>query len=79
MPGQIPLRLASTCILHSIRLSYSDNGAGFPENWQDNFDSMGMGMSNIMSRCRSINAVSKFYNHAPRGMSFEMDVPLEVN
>lgn len=65
--------------LHSIRLSYSDNGAGFPDNWQDNFDSMGMGMSNIMSRCRSINAVSKFYNHAPLGMSFEMDVQLEVN
>jgi PAS domain S-box-containing protein len=63
--------------LQSIRLSYSDNGAGFPDNWQDNFDSMGMGMSNIMSRCRSINAVSKFYNHAPRGMSFEMDVQLE--
>jgi PAS domain S-box-containing protein len=65
--------------LQSIRLSYSDNGAGFPDNWQDNFDSMGMGMSNIMSRCRSINAVSKFYNHAPHGMSFEMDVLLDVN
>ncbi len=65
--------------LHSIRLSYSDNGVGFPDNWQDNFDSMGMGMSNIMSRCRSINAVSKFYNHAPRGMSFEMEVQLDMN
>jgi len=65
--------------LQSIRLSYSDNGAGFPDNWQDNFDSMGMGMSNIMSRCRSINAVSKFYNHAPHGMSFEMDVQLDMN
>jgi PAS domain S-box-containing protein len=65
--------------LHSIRLSYSDNGAGFPDNWQDNFDSMGMGMSNIMSRCRSINAVGKFYNHSPRGMSFEMEVQLDMN
>jgi PAS domain S-box-containing protein len=65
--------------LNSIRLSYSDNGIGFPDNWQDNFDSMGMGMSNIMSRCRSMNSVSKFYNHAPRGMSFEMDVQLEAN
>jgi len=35
-----------------------------------------MGMSNIMSRCRSINAVSKFYNHAPNGMSFEMEVQI---
>jgi PAS domain S-box-containing protein len=65
--------------LQSVRLTYSDNGVGFPDNWQDNFDSMGMGMSNIMSRCRSINAVSKFYNHAPRGMSFEMDVQIEGN
>lgn len=65
--------------LQSIRLSYSDNGKGFPENWQDNFESMGMGMSNIMSRCRSINSVGKFYNHAPRGMSFEMDVQLEMD
>ncbi len=66
-------------VLHSIRLSYSDNGAGFPDNWQDDYDSMGMGMSNIMSRCRSISAVSRFYNHAPRGMSFEMDVQLDAN
>jgi PAS domain S-box-containing protein len=65
--------------LHSLRLSYSDNGVGFPDYWQDSFDSMGMGMSNIMSRCRSINAVSKFYNHAPRGMSFEMDVQIDIN
>ncbi len=66
-------------VLQSIHLSYSDNGAGFPENWQDNYDSMGMGMSNIMSRCRSINAISKFYNHAPHGMSFEMDVQLDMD
>jgi signal transduction histidine kinase len=66
-------------MLQSIHLSYSDNGAGFPDNWQDNYDSMGMGMSNIMSRSRSINAVSKFYNHAPHGMSFEMDVQVDMN
>jgi PAS domain S-box-containing protein len=63
-------------ILGSIRLVYSDNGVGFPDNWQENFELLGMGMSNIMSRCRSINAVSKFYNHNPHGMSFEMDVPV---
>jgi PAS domain S-box-containing protein len=65
--------------LQSVRLTYSDNGVGFPDKWQDNFESMGMGMSNIMSRCRSINAVSKFYNHAPRGMSFEMEVLTDAN
>lgn len=63
-------------ILRSIRLVYSDNGAGFPDKWQDDFEFQGMGMSNIMSRCRSINAMSKFYNHAPHGMSFEMEVPV---
>jgi PAS domain S-box-containing protein len=63
-------------ILGSIRLVYSDNGVGFPDKWQENIELLGMGMSNIMSRCRSINAVSKFYNHAPHGMSFEMEVPV---
>jgi PAS domain S-box-containing protein len=63
-------------ILGSIRLVYSDNGAGFPDKWHENLEFLGMGMSNIMSRCRSINAVSKFYNHTPHGMSFEMEVPV---
>jgi PAS domain S-box-containing protein len=64
-------------VLKSVHLYYSDNGKGFPENWQDHYQFMGMGMSNIMSRCRSIKAISRFYNHAPAGMSFEMDVPVE--
>ena len=63
-------------ILKSIHLHYSDNGTGFNENWHDNYESMGMGMSNIISRCRSINATSKFFNNAPHGMSFEMQVLL---
>jgi signal transduction histidine kinase len=64
-------------LLHSVHLTYSDDGKGLPENWQESFDSLGMGMSNILSRCRSVNAVSKFYNHAPEGMSFEMDIQLD--
>ncbi len=64
-------------LLHSVHLAYSDDGKGFTENWQENFDSLGMGMSNILSRCRSVNALSKFYNHAPHGMSFEMDIQLD--
>jgi len=70
------VRIKLHLILGSIRLVYADNGAGFPGNWQDNFEFLGMGMSNIMSRCRSLNAVSKFYNHTPHGMSFEMEVPV---
>ena len=64
-------------VLKSVQLNYSDNGKGFPENWHDHYQYMGMGMSNIMSRCRSIKAISRFYNHTPYGMSFEMDVPVE--
>jgi two-component system sensor histidine kinase ComP len=64
-------------ILKSIHLHYSDNGVGFNENWHSNYESMGMGMSNIISRCRSINATSKFFNNAPNGMYFEMQVPIE--
>jgi signal transduction histidine kinase len=64
-------------ILKSVHLIYSDNGIGFKNNWQDNIESMGMGMSNIISRSRLINATSKFFNNAPHGMSFEMEVPME--
>jgi PAS domain S-box-containing protein len=64
-------------ILKSIHLHYSDNGVGFSENWHSNYEFMGMGMSNIMSRCRSINATSKFFNNAPNGMAFEMQLPAD--
>lgn len=64
-------------ILKSVHLVYSDNGIGFKENWQDSVDTMGMGMFNIISRSRLINASSKFYNNAPHGMSFEMQIPVE--
>jgi PAS domain S-box-containing protein len=64
-------------ILKSIHLHYDDNGIGFNEGWHNNYESMGMGMSNIISRCRSINATNKFFNNAPNGMAFEMQVPVE--
>jgi PAS domain S-box-containing protein len=64
-------------ILKSIHLHYADNGIGFSENWHNNYEFMGMGMSNIISRCRSINATSKFFNNIPNGMSFEMQVPVD--
>jgi signal transduction histidine kinase len=72
--GTITIRLHR--VIQSLRFEYSDNGVGFPEQWHDKMEFMGMGMSNILSRCRTINAVSKFYNHAPNGMSFEMEVPV---
>jgi signal transduction histidine kinase len=64
-------------ILKNIHLHYDDNGVGFNEGWHNNYEFMGMGMSNIISRCRSINATSKFFNNAPKGMAFEMQVPVE--
>jgi signal transduction histidine kinase len=75
--GLISVRLF--LILKSIHLHYGDNGTGFNEGWHNNYEfmGMGMGMSNIISRCRSINATSKFFNNAPNGMSFEMQVPVE--
>lgn len=64
-------------ILKSIHLHYADNGVGFNENWNDKYEDMGMGMSNIISRCRTINATNKFFNNAPKGMAFEMQVPAD--
>jgi signal transduction histidine kinase len=73
--GQIHIKLHR--ILKKVYLIYSDDGIGFKENWNDNIVSMGMGMSNIISRSRLINATSKFFNNAPHGMSFEMEIPVE--
>jgi PAS domain S-box-containing protein len=64
-------------ILNSIHLNYADNGSGFNKNWHNNYEFMGMGMSNIISRCRSLNATSKFFNNTPNGMSFKMQVPID--
>lgn len=64
-------------ILKIMHLNYTDNGIGFSEGWHDNYEFMGMGMSNIISRCRSINATRKFFNHAPNGMAFEMQAPVD--
>ena len=64
-------------ILKSIHLNYSDNGLGFNKDFHNDYKLMGMGMSNIISRCRSINATSKFFNNAPVGMAFEMLVPAD--
>jgi len=64
-------------ILKSIHLTYVDNGIGFKENWQDNMESMGMGMSNIISRSRLMNATCRFFNNAPNGMSFELQVRVD--
>jgi PAS domain S-box-containing protein len=72
---QINIRLY--LILKSIHFHYADNGIGFNNDWHNSYESMGMGMSNIISRCRSINATSKFFNNAPNGMSFEMQVPVD--
>ncbi len=73
--GSITIKLHR--VIRSVHLDYTDDGVGFPVKWKDNFEFMGMGMSNIMSRCRSIGAICKFYNHTPHGMSFELEVPIE--
>jgi PAS domain S-box-containing protein len=64
-------------VLNSIHLLYTDNGKGFQDNWNQNYEIKGMGMSSIISRCRSLNATNKFFNNAPNGMSFVMEFHLE--
>jgi PAS domain S-box-containing protein len=65
-------------ILKALHVKYIDDGKGFPQNWQDNMASMGMGMSNIVSRSKLLNATCKFFNNSPLGMSFEMELPVEI-
>jgi PAS domain S-box-containing protein len=64
-------------ILKSLHLVYSDDGKGFPDGWQNKYEFMGMGMSNILSRCHSLNATCRFFNNTPIGMSFEMEIPMD--
>lgn len=63
----------------SLDLLYTDNGTGLPGEHFRKKEPLGMGMSNIISRARSLNAVYRFYNIPEGGMGFECRVNVEKN
>jgi PAS domain S-box-containing protein len=60
----------------NLNLLYEDNGKGLPETALKAKKASGMGLSNIISRTKSLNAKHNFYTDLPSGFKFEMQVPL---
>ena len=62
-----------------LNLQYSDNGKGLPGEYFEKKEAFGMGISNIISRARSLNGVYKFFNLPKGGMGFECKVNVDKN
>ena len=59
-----------------LYLKYSDNGENFSEEKFQEYLKKGMGLSNIISRSKTLNSTYKFYTPKSGGFGFEMRVPL---
>jgi PAS domain S-box-containing protein len=62
-----------------LRLLYTDNGKGLPSEHFRKKEPVGMGMSNIISRARSLNGLYNFFNNPEGGMGFECKVNIDKN
>ena len=60
-----------------LRLIYTDNGKGLPPEYFKKKEPVGMGISNIISRARSLNGLYNFFNNPGGGMGFECKVNIE--
>lgn len=59
-----------------LNLHYEDNGKGLPTEAFKVKKPGGMGLSNIISRTKSLNAMHTFHTNLEKGFKFEMQVPL---
>lgn len=59
-----------------LSLFYEDDGIGLPPNALKVKKPGGMGLSNIISRAKSLNASYNFHVKSTKGFKFEMHVPL---
>jgi PAS domain S-box-containing protein len=62
-----------------MRLLYMDNGKGLPSEHFRKKEPVGMGISNIISRARSLNGMVNFFNNPDGGMGFECKINIEKN
>jgi signal transduction histidine kinase len=62
-----------------LRLLYTDNGKGIPPEYFRKKEPVGMGISNIISRARSLNGTYNFFSNPEGGMGFECKVNIEKN
>jgi len=63
----------------ALDLLYTDNGKGLPTEHFKKKEPLGMGISNIVSRARSLNAAYNFFNVPGGGMGFECKVTVDKN
>ncbi len=59
-----------------LSLYYEDNGIGLPPGALKAKKPGGMGLSNIISRAKSLNASYNFHAKSSKGFKFELHVPL---
>lgn len=59
-----------------LSLYYEDDGSGLPPGALKAKKPGGMGLSNIISRAKSLNASYNFHTKSTKGFKFEMHVPL---
>ena len=62
-----------------LKLLYTDNGKGLPSEHFRKKGPVGMGMSNIISRARSLNGIYNFFNNPDGGMGFECKLNIDKN
>jgi len=60
-----------------LSLSYSDNGKGFDLQKQNSSKVKGMGISNIISRAKSLNGIYEIFSKGNMGFSFQIIVPIQ--
>ncbi len=60
----------------NLDLSYTDNGKGFDLENYEKGKKTGMGISNIISRAKSLNGVHELYTSINSGFSFHITIPI---
>ena len=60
----------------NLHLAYTDNGKGFDLEKYEKSKKTGMGLSNIISRAKSLNGFYELYSHINSGFSFQITIPL---
>ncbi len=60
----------------NLRLNFKDNGVGFDYVNFDQKVTLGMGISNIISRVRSLKGRYSYLSEPGKGMSFELNIPV---
>jgi PAS domain S-box-containing protein len=70
--------LQLTELNQNLQLHYTDNGVGTDINSLKNFRNPGMGLSNIISRAKTLDAIYEFKTQPGKGFSFKISIPINL-